>query len=297
MPPVLLIVVGIVALLIGSELVVRAATRLAERLHIPPMIVGLTVVSIGTSTPELAVGVRSGASGVGELAVGTVAGTNVVNILLILGLSALIRPLAIKRRTMRLDLPFMAFTAILIVLLALDGRLSWLDGVVLLALAVIYTGIVLWIGLRKRGPRRRSGGAGGGEDPQWQDTPRPGWKGVTVDSLAVRPRLHHRPGDPSLGGRPVRPRLPRLPGLPDLHGAVSRGTYLTSLRATRQKPITSGSRIHSALEVPSWAHCSPVSQLVPSSWLCVVIRSNHAEFSRSHAVDMNSSGVRPGTRK
>lgn len=146
----LLLLLGIAALLAGSELIVGSATRLAARLQIPPIVVGLTVVSIGTSTPEFAVGIRSGLEGVGELAVGTIAGTNIVNLLLIFGMSALIRPLSLRRHTVRVDLPLMALAALAAVVLSLDGTLSALNGVLLLAIAGTYTAVVLAVSHRRR---------------------------------------------------------------------------------------------------------------------------------------------------
>lgn len=80
---------GLVIILLGSEMLLRGATRVAAALHISPIVIGLTVVSVGTSTPELAVGITAASLGKGALAVGNIAGTNIVNILLILGFSAL----------------------------------------------------------------------------------------------------------------------------------------------------------------------------------------------------------------
>lgn len=122
-------VVGLIALAAGAEVMVRGAAQVASRLGISPILIGLTVVSIGTSLPELAVGVTAAAEGSGELAVGNIAGTNVVNLMFILGLSALILPLAIEARTLRFDLPVMAGAALLLWALAADGVLSRLDGV------------------------------------------------------------------------------------------------------------------------------------------------------------------------
>lgn len=128
---------------------VRGGAQLASRLGISPMLVGLTVVSIGTSLPELAVGVTAALEGSGELAVGNIAGTNVVNILFILGLSALISPLAIERRTLRLDLPVMAGAAVLLWVLAVNGVLSRLDGLILVCGAVVYTVVLIRMSRRE----------------------------------------------------------------------------------------------------------------------------------------------------
>lgn len=142
-------VVGLVALAIGAEVMVRGGAQLASRLGISPMLVGLTVVSIGTSLPELAVGVTAALEGSGALAVGNIAGTNVVNILFILGLSALISPLAIERRTLRFDLPVMAGAAVLLWVLAVNGVLSRLDGLILVCGAIVYTVVLIHMSRRE----------------------------------------------------------------------------------------------------------------------------------------------------
>lgn len=136
---VVLIAAGLVALVVGAELLVRGAAALALHLGISRMVVGLTVVSIGTSLPELAVGIDAARLGSGSLAVGNIAGTNVVNVLLILGLSAAIAPLAIASSTIRFELPMMAAAAILFLVLSLDGDLSRLDGAILLLFAAVFT--------------------------------------------------------------------------------------------------------------------------------------------------------------
>src|SRR5262245_43862147 len=122
---------------------VRGGARAAARLGISPIVVGLTVVSIGTSMPELAVGVVAAVEGSGALAVGNIAGTNVVNLLFALGLSAVILPLAIEMRTLRFELPVMAGAAILLWVLAANGVLSRVDGLILVIVAIVYTVAVI----------------------------------------------------------------------------------------------------------------------------------------------------------
>ena len=134
---------GLVAMIVGAEALVRGGSWLASRLGIRPIIVGLTVVSIGTSMPELAVGVVAATEGNGSLAVGNIAGTNMVNLLLILGLSALILPLAIQMQTLRFDLPVIAAAASLLWALAANGVLSRLDGLVLVLCAIAYTAALI----------------------------------------------------------------------------------------------------------------------------------------------------------
>ena len=141
---------GLGALIVGAEVMVRGSARAASRLGISPIVVGLTVVSIGTSMPELAVGVVAASEGSGALAVGNIAGTNVVNMLFVLGLSALILPLAIEMRTLRFELPVMAGAAILLWVLAANGVLSRIDGLILVIGAIAYTFAVILASRRER---------------------------------------------------------------------------------------------------------------------------------------------------
>lgn len=140
---------GLAALIAGAEVMVRGGAKVAARFGISPIVIGLTVVSIGTSMPELAVGVVAAVEDNGALAVGNIAGTNVVNLLLVLGLSALLLPLALEIRTLRFELPAMAGAAVLLLLLAFDGVLSRFDGVVLTVGAVVYTVTVVRMARRE----------------------------------------------------------------------------------------------------------------------------------------------------
>lgn len=135
----LLIVGGLLGLLGGAELLVRGGTGLALRLGIAPIVVGVTVVSLGTSMPELAIGIDAARQGSAGLAVGNIVGTNLVNLLLILGLSALIAPIALDTRTVRFDLPCMTAVSVVLLVVALDGTLGTLDAVVLLVIGIAYT--------------------------------------------------------------------------------------------------------------------------------------------------------------
>lgn len=139
----LLVVAGLAALVVGAEFLVRGGSGIAARLGVSPLLVGLTVVSIGTSLPELAVGIDAALNDAGPLAVGNIAGTNIVNILLILGLSAAMAPLALRPQTIRIDLPVMVISGLLLWGLVASGTLSRLDGAILLLLAVGYTATVI----------------------------------------------------------------------------------------------------------------------------------------------------------
>lgn len=145
------IVVGLVLLVGGGELLVRGASALARRVGISSLVVGLTVVSAATSAPELAVAVGAVLRDEPGLAVGNVVGSNIVNVLLILGLSALVVPLAVKQRLVRFDLPWMVVLSIGLLLVSLDGRIGALDGVLLLSAVVVHT--VLTVVLSRRGAR------------------------------------------------------------------------------------------------------------------------------------------------
>jgi len=133
-----LILLGIVALVGGAELLVTYGTHLAHRLRISPIIIGLTVVSFGTSAPELAVAIDGLRRESSSLVLGNIVGTNIVNILLILGLAAAIRPIIMGDRTLRFDLPVMVGTAIILAIFSANGVLSRVEGAILFFLAIAY---------------------------------------------------------------------------------------------------------------------------------------------------------------
>src|SRR5262245_29448976 len=147
----LLILAGLAGLLVGADLLVRGGAALASHLGVRPIVIGLTVVALGTSLPELAVGIDAVRQESPGLAVGNIVGTNLVNILFILGLSALLRPIAFERRTLRFDLPAMTAACLALWLLALDGSLSWVDGAVLCLGGIAYTAGVVWTSRQESG--------------------------------------------------------------------------------------------------------------------------------------------------
>ena len=132
-------IAGLIVVIVGAELIVRGGSRVGALLGVSPMVLGLTVVAIGTSTPELAVGLTAAAEGNGGLAVGNIAGTNIVNILLILGLSAWIMPLKVQLLSLKLDLPVMVGSALALLWMAWDGLLSRQEGAWMVAASVLYT--------------------------------------------------------------------------------------------------------------------------------------------------------------
>jgi cation:H+ antiporter len=135
---------GLLALILGADLLVRGASRLALTLGISPLVVGLTVVSFGTSAPEMAVGVGAVLAGNADLALGNVVGSNVFNVLFILGLSAMITPLAVNIQLIRQEVPIMLGASLLLFLLVLDGNLGFVDGIMLMSLMIAYTVFLVW---------------------------------------------------------------------------------------------------------------------------------------------------------
>lgn len=144
-----LVVAGLVLLIGGGEALVRGASTLAVRAGISPLVIGLVVVSAATSAPELAVTVGAVLVGEPGLALGNVIGSNIANILLILGLSAVLSPLVIKRQVVRFDIPVMLGISILLVVVSLDGVLSLIDGVLLLSGLVIHASLSIIIGRKE----------------------------------------------------------------------------------------------------------------------------------------------------
>ena len=136
---VLRFVVGLAALVIGADLLVRGASRLAVSFGVSPLVVGLTVVAFGTSAPEMAVSVDSALNGSADLALGNVIGSNIANVLLILGISALITPLLVHEQIIRQEIPILIGVSVLLVVMAMDGQLDLLESVVLFALVIAYT--------------------------------------------------------------------------------------------------------------------------------------------------------------
>ena len=134
---------GLVALVAGAEMLVRGASRLALSLGLSPLVVGLTVVAFGTSSPEMAVSAGAVLDGRNDIAVGNVVGSNVFNVLAILGLSALIAPLAVHSQVIRQEVPIMIGASVLLLVLALDGRLGRSDSAILFALIVAYTAFLV----------------------------------------------------------------------------------------------------------------------------------------------------------
>lgn len=132
------LLVSLVILYYGAEGLVSGASSLAKRVGISPLIIGLTIVSIGTSMPELVVSAKAAMIGQSALSIGNVLGSNMINIGVILGLSAMIYPIAVNRQLLNLDVPFMVFSSVLFLLLFLDSKISRVEAGLLILLFISY---------------------------------------------------------------------------------------------------------------------------------------------------------------
>lgn len=130
---------GLIALYFGAEALVKGGAGLALRLGLTPLVIGLTVIAYGTSSPEMVVSVQAAQAGNGAISIGNVVGSNICNIALILGLCALISPLRADLQIVRREVPIMIGVAVLAVLILADGRIARWEGAVLLAGLVAYT--------------------------------------------------------------------------------------------------------------------------------------------------------------
>ncbi|MFH1681055.1 MAG: calcium/sodium antiporter [Candidatus Eisenbacteria bacterium] len=153
---ILMLLVGLGTLIVGAEALVRGGSRLAARFGVPPLIVGLTVAAYGTGSPEMAVSLRAALAGQADIAVGNIAGSNILNVLVVLGVAALLRPLAVDTRLVRRDVPVLIAASALFLVLSLDGSLGRLDGVLLALGGAGYT--ILVVRGASRHPRRSAPG-------------------------------------------------------------------------------------------------------------------------------------------
>jgi len=136
---ILFLVLGLIALFIGAEGLIRGASALALRVGITPLVVGLTVVAFGTSTPELVVSLKAALIGNSSISLGNVVGSNIANIALILGIAAIIRPLDVHANVIRKEIPIMIGVSILLIVLLIDGELSLIDGIIFVIGIITYT--------------------------------------------------------------------------------------------------------------------------------------------------------------
>ena len=139
-----LLALGFVMLVKGSDWFVDGAAGIAAKFRIPQIIIGLTIVAMGTSAPEAAVSITAATAGSADITVGNIVGSNIMNILVILGLACAIVPIAVGKATLKIDIPFMIAISVIFLLLGWDGTITRVDGLVLIALFVTYIGYMIW---------------------------------------------------------------------------------------------------------------------------------------------------------
>ena len=140
---VLFILVGIVLVLWGADRLTDGAVAVAEKMKMPQIVIGLTIVAMGTSMPEFCVSLVSALKGTTDLAVGNIVGSNIFNTLLIVGVSAWVSPMTILKSTVRKDIPFALFASVILLIMCLDGNISRLDAGILFVLFLVFMYVTL----------------------------------------------------------------------------------------------------------------------------------------------------------
>lgn len=140
---VLLLVIGIIVVIKSADWLTSGAVGMAERIGVPQIIIGLTIVAMGTSMPEFFVSLMSAINGTPDLAVGNIVGSNIFNALLIVGCAAMVAPITIQHTTVKKDIPVAVFASLLLMGMTLDGHISRIDAAILFGVFIAYIGITL----------------------------------------------------------------------------------------------------------------------------------------------------------
>ncbi len=148
---ILFFIAGLIFLIVGAEALVRGSSRLAAVLGISPLVIGLTVVAFGTSSPELAVSIKAALSDQASIAVGNIVGSNIFNVLFILGLSALIVPLIVSQQLVRLEVPLLIALSVIVLVFSLDENFSRTEGLLLVSGLAMYIGFLMYQSRRENG--------------------------------------------------------------------------------------------------------------------------------------------------
>ena len=144
------LLIGFVCLVKGADWFVDGAAGIAEKLRVPQLVIGLTIVAFGTSAPELATSIISAVQGDVGIAIGNIVGSNITNVLLILGLAAVIANLPVHKDTLRIDFPVLIGSSALLLLCGLNGTLERWEGILFFVISVVYTVALIWIALKQR---------------------------------------------------------------------------------------------------------------------------------------------------
>lgn len=144
----ILLIVGFVLLIKGADFFVDGSSSIARALKVPSIVIGLTLVSLGTSAPEAAVSITAGLRGNSDISLGNVIGSNMFNLLTVIGCAAIFRPIPLQKALTKRDIPVSLLSTVILFIMMLDGRISRLEGIILLALMLVYM-IVLVVGALK----------------------------------------------------------------------------------------------------------------------------------------------------
>ncbi len=141
---------GFVCLVKGSDWFVDGAVGIADRFGIPQIVIGLTIVAMGTSAPEAAVSISGAFAGAADITIGNIVGSNILNILIILGISALVCPLVVDKSTAFIDTPFMIAITVLLLFLGLDGKITFVDGIIMLVVFAAYIAYLMVVAFKNK---------------------------------------------------------------------------------------------------------------------------------------------------
>ena len=145
-----LLVVGFTMLVKGADWFVDGASGIATKLKIPQLVIGLTIVAMGTSAPEAAVSITAALKGSADITIGNIVGSNILNVLVILGLSAIVTPLAVAKSTIKVDIPVVIAITGILLWMGYDGAVSMLEGILLLLIFVSYIGYLMYVAFKER---------------------------------------------------------------------------------------------------------------------------------------------------
>jgi len=133
-----ILVIGLIILIVGGDYLVRGSSSIALRLHLSPLVVGLTIVAFGTSAPELVISIQSALKGSPDIAMGNVIGSNICNLALVLGLTSVISPVKVQSNSIRIDWPMTMGASILLYIMIREGYLEAIEGIIMMIVLIIY---------------------------------------------------------------------------------------------------------------------------------------------------------------